>query len=94
MVVSELVTETVRMMGTLSLVLAGIVSLAVIARRFLPLLGQKYQPESPLKHLSTLALTPQCSIALVRAGQETLVLGLTSHSVTLLTKASEEEGAT
>jgi flagellar biogenesis protein FliO len=77
------------MMGTFSLLLAGIVGLAFIARRLLPLLGQRYQPRSSLKHLGTLALTPQCSVALVEAGQETLVLGLTPHHVTLLAKAGQ-----
>jgi flagellar biogenesis protein FliO len=89
----ELTTEMVRMVGAFSLIVAGIVSLAVIARRFLPLLGQRYQPASPLKHLGTLVLTPQCSVALVQAGQEMIVLGLTPQQVTLLTKARKDEEA-
>jgi flagellar biogenesis protein FliO len=86
---SELMTELGRMGGALLLLVAGIVGVALLARRFLPLLGQKYRPEGTLQHLGLLALTPQCSVALVRAGQETLILGLTPHSVTLLTKSGE-----
>jgi flagellar biogenesis protein FliO len=31
-------------------------------------------------------LNPKCSVAMVQAGEETLLLGLTASSVTLLTK--------
>jgi flagellar biogenesis protein FliO len=31
-------------------------------------------------------LNPKCSVALVQAGEETLLLGVTASSVTLLTK--------
>jgi flagellar biogenesis protein FliO len=49
-----------------------------------------------LQHLGFLSLTPQCSVALVRIEREILVLGVTPHAVTLLTKthdpnAKEEE---
>ncbi|MBI3304281.1 MAG: flagellar biosynthetic protein FliO [Deltaproteobacteria bacterium] len=82
-------TEVGQVIGALALVLAGMVGVALLIRRFLPQLGSRYRPAGPLQHLGLLALTPQCSVALVRAGQETLVLGLTPHAVTLLTKAGE-----
>jgi flagellar biogenesis protein FliO len=75
--------------GPLVLVLAGMIAVAILARRFLPTLGRPYRAEGSLQRLGLLALTPQCSVALVRAGQDTLVLGLTPQSVTLLTKAGE-----
>jgi len=40
-----------------------------------------------VQHLGTLPLTPQSSLALVRVYKETLVLGITAQSVTLLAKA-------
>ncbi len=77
---------------SLSFVIAGMVALAFVARRYLPLLGKNFRPRGSLKQLGILALTPQCSVALVQAGEETLVLGLTPHNVTLLTKAGEPIG--
>ena len=79
-------------MLSLAFVIAGMVGLAFVARRYLPLLGKKFRPRGPLKQLGVLALTPQCSVALVQAGEETLVLGLTPHNVTLLAKAGEPIG--
>jgi flagellar biogenesis protein FliO len=84
--------EVMRTLSIFALLLISAASLWLIARRLLPLCGQSQRPESPLRHLGTLPLTPPCSVALVRAGQETLVLGLTSQSVTLLTKINWEKG--
>lgn len=66
--------------------LIGLLGVVAIARRFAPQLGRRLQRAGRLQHLGLLSLTPQCSVALVRIGQETLVLGLTPHAVTLLTK--------
>lgn len=79
-------------MLSLSLVIAGMVGLAFVVRRYLPLLGKNFRPRGPLKQIGILALTPQCSVALVQVGEETLVLGLTPHNVTLLAKAGEPIG--
>lgn len=83
------ISELGRMIGTLFLLLAGVVGVAILARRFLPLNGQRNPRQGPLQPLGLLALTPQCSVALVQAGQDTLVLGLTPQTVTLLTKVAE-----
>jgi flagellar biogenesis protein FliO len=87
--------------GALALVLIGLLGIVAIVRRFAPQLGQRLQRAGRLQHLGFLSLTPQCSVALVRIEREILVLGLTPHVVTLLTKthdsdAEEEErnGAT
>jgi flagellar biogenesis protein FliO len=61
----------------------------ILAQRFFPRLSQRLQSIGKLQTLGMLTLTPQCSVAVVRAGRETLVLGLTPHSVTLLTKTYE-----
>lgn len=74
---------------SVSVVLGGMVLLAIIAWRLSPLFGQKGRQAGSLARLGTLALTPQCSIALVRVGQETLVVGLTPQSVSLLAKMNE-----
>ena len=80
-------TQTV---GTLSLLVIAGVGLAAIAYRLLPAAARRYRADGPLRHLGTLPLSAQCSIALVRAGKETLVLGLTHNAVTLLAKAPPE----
>jgi flagellar biogenesis protein FliO len=87
--------------GALGLVLIGLLGVVAFVRRFAPQLGQRLQRAGRLQHLGVLSLTPQCSVALVRIEREILVLGLTPHAVTLLTKtydldAKEEEhkGAT
>jgi flagellar biosynthetic protein FliO len=80
-------TELGSMISALALVIAAIFGIALLVRRFLPVFAQRSHGEGPLQRLGMLALTPQCSVALVRVGQETLVLGLTTHSVTLLTKS-------
>jgi flagellar biogenesis protein FliO len=74
------------MMSALALVVATVFGVALLVRYFLPVFAQRSGGEGPLQRLGLLALTPQCSVALVRVGQETLVLGLTAHSMTLLTK--------
>ncbi len=68
---------------------SGLSGLGILARRFLPLFSRRSSDPSSLQHLGTLPLTPQCSVALVRIREETLVLGITAQSVTLLTKSSD-----
>ena len=75
------------LIGALTLVLIGMGGVVVLLRRFAPQLGRRLQLADRLQHQGLLSLTPQCSVALVRVGQETLVLGVTPHAVTLLTKA-------
>ncbi|MGE0679675.1 MAG: FliO/MopB family protein [Candidatus Binatia bacterium] len=79
--------------GVLALALVGFLGVVAIVRRFAPQLGQRLQRAGRLQHLGSLSLTPQCSVALVRIEGEILVLGLTPHTVTLLTKA-QDSGAT
>lgn len=76
-------------MSALALVMAAVFGAALLVRRLLPIFAQHSHGEGPLQRLGMLALTPQCSVAVVRVGQETLVLGLTAHSMTLLTKIGE-----
>lgn len=79
-------------MTTVGLVLGGLVFIAILARRLQPLLAQRGGSKGALKHLGTLALTPQCSVSLVQVGKETLVLGLTPQNVSLLAKANALDG--
>ncbi len=58
-------------------------------QRLLPRLKQRVQAAGRLQMLGLLALTPQCSVALVQAGRETLVLGVTTQTVTLLMKTGQ-----
>ena len=77
------------MMSALALVVAAVFGVALLVRRLLPVFAQHSRGDRSPKRLGMLALTPQCSVAVVRVGQETLVLGLTAHNVTLLTKIGE-----
>ena len=68
------------------LLLLSLLAGVYAVQRLLPKLGRRSQAADRLQTLGFLPLTPQCSVALVRVGHETLVLGLTPHAVTLLTK--------
>jgi flagellar biogenesis protein FliO len=75
-------------------VLVSLIGLAFGVRRLLPRFSSGLHSRNRLQSLELLALTPQCSVALVRVGQETLVLGMTPQSVTLLTKVDEANDTT
>jgi flagellar biogenesis protein FliO len=77
--------------GALALALVGLLGVVAVVRRFAPQLGQRLQRAGRLQHLGLLSLTPQCSVALVRVEREILVLGLTPHAVTLLTKTHDPD---
>jgi flagellar biogenesis protein FliO len=62
-------------------------SLSDVIGRWLPFAGRRSGVATALQHLGTLPLTTQSSLALVRVYKETLVLGITPHSITLLAKA-------
>jgi flagellar biogenesis protein FliO len=59
--------------------------------RWFRLAGRRSTAGAALQHLGTLPLTTQSSLALVRVYKETLVLAITPQSVTLLTKAADNE---
>lgn len=69
----------------LILILGGLV---FVASRGSRLLRARQPAEQILTLQSTVALTPQCSVAVVRTAQEELILGLTAHNVTILTKTA------
>jgi len=60
--------------------------------RWLSYPGRRTAPQS-LQPLESVALTAQASVALVRFGNETLVLGVTPHTVTVLAKGAAPSGA-
>jgi flagellar biogenesis protein FliO len=74
----------------LGLLLLGLLIGAYVVPRVLPRLRQRMQAAGRLQMLGHLALSPQCSVALIRVGAETLVLGVTPQSVTLLTKSESD----
>src|SRR5258705_6640635 len=75
------------------LLLVGLLAGIYVIQKFIPHLGQRLRAAEHIKPLGLLTLTPQCSVAVIRAGRETLVLGLTPHAVTLLTKTSDDSTA-
>ena len=64
--------------------------MASLMSRWLPFSRCPAAIGASLQHIGTLPLTAQSSLALVRVYNETLVLGITPQSVTLLTKASAQ----
>jgi flagellar biogenesis protein FliO len=60
-------------------------------RRLMPSFGRRACAGGALEHLASLPLTAQASLALVRLHKETLLLGVTPQSITLLTKGEENE---
>lgn len=72
-------------------VFLDLTQLTSIIVRWLPFAGRPSALGTSLQHLGSLPLTAQASLALVRVYNETLVLGITSQSVTLLTKAANHD---
>ena len=70
--------------------LVGLTRLRALFRRVFPSLGRRSAFGGALEHLGSLPLTAHSSLALVRLYKETLLLGITPQSVTLLSKGSDE----
>jgi flagellar biogenesis protein FliO len=68
------------------LMVIGAAAVALFSRRVGPFFRQRSVRRGLPRHLGTLMLNPKCSVALVQAGPQTLLLGLTAASVTLLAK--------
>jgi len=64
----------------------GAAAVALFSRRLGPFFQHRSARSDFPRHLGTLMLNPKCSVALVQAGEETLLLGVTASSVTLLAK--------
>jgi flagellar biogenesis protein FliO len=83
MIGSDIATPALMVVG------AGVV--ALFARRLGSLFHPKAQRHNLPRHLGSLVLNPKCSVALVQAGSETLLLGVTATTVTLLTRLANSE---
>jgi len=70
----------------------GLSGYAALLQRLLPALRRRGNLGNALEHLGSLPLTAQSSLALVRLQGETLLLGITPQSITLLTKGSVATG--
>jgi flagellar biogenesis protein FliO len=64
--------------------------LRTLLRRFFSGFGRRSVVGGALEHLGNLPLTAHSSLALVRLHKETLLLGITANSITLLSKSNEE----
>ena len=69
-------------------------SLSSVIGRWFSFGGRRPGLGTAVQHLGTLPLTPQSSLALARVYKETLVLGITAQSVTLLTRANADSWRT
>jgi flagellar biogenesis protein FliO len=72
--------------ATLVLMVLGAVVVAVFSKRLRPFFNARPGRRDLPRHLGTLMLNPKCSVAMIQAGQQTLLLGLTAANVTLLAK--------
>jgi flagellar biogenesis protein FliO len=70
----------------------GFTGLGALLRRIFFGLGRRSVFGGALEHLGSLPLTAHSSLALVRLHKETLLLGITSHNITLLSKGNDEAG--
>jgi len=66
----------------------GLSGYAALLQRLVPALRRRGNLGNALEHLGSLPLTAQSSLALVRLQDETLLLGITPQSITLLTKVN------
>lgn len=64
---------------------------AALWQRIVPALRRRAVAGNALEHLGSLPLTAQSSLALVRLHGETLLLGVTAQSITLLTKGDANQ---
>lgn len=70
-----------------SLAAAQFTGLRAWLQRVMKLLRQRRVAGGALEHLASLPLTAQPSLALIRWGQETLLLGITAQNIRLLAKS-------
>ncbi len=68
----------------------GLAWLCAGLRRIVPSLRRRAVLNGMLEHLGSLPLTAHSSLALVRLHNETLLLGITPQSITLLSKGNDE----
>lgn len=61
-------------------------SFSATVQRLIPSLARRKGAAHHLEHLETLPLTANSSVALIRAGKETLLLGITPQGISLLAK--------
>ena len=61
-------------------------SFSAAVQRLIPALTRRKSAGHCLEHLETLPLTAHSSVALIRAGGETLLLGITPQGISLLAK--------
>jgi flagellar biogenesis protein FliO len=73
-------------LATPALMVVGAAAVALFSRRLGPFFQHRSGRSDFPRHLGSLMLNPKCSVAVVQAGAETLLLGVTASSVTLLTK--------
>lgn len=69
----------------------GLRGFSRLLSRLIPSLGPRASAGGALEHLGALPLTTQSSLALIRLHDETLLLGITAQSVTLLTRRRQTE---
>jgi len=63
-------------------------SVSSLLRGFAPLLGARSAVGECVQHVGTLPLTTQSSLAVVRFNNETLLIGITSQTMTVLAKTA------
>jgi len=79
-------TSLIKMISSLLLVLGLILALAYGTRRFLRSRFSRWQTAPLVQVLSTAYLGPKKEISIIEVGQQYLVVGVTPHQISLLTR--------
>lgn len=69
----------------------GLIRINELLRRIFSGLGRRSAVGGALEHVGSLPLTAHASLALVRMREEMLLLGITAHGITLLSKIPDAD---
>ncbi len=79
-------SSLVKMLSSLLIVLGLILLLAYLVRRFLGSRPGRWRSEPMIRQLSTTYLGSKRQISVIAVGQEYLVVGVTPHQISLITR--------
>lgn len=87
----NLTSATLKMVGVLALVLAVLLGLAYLLKKFSPRFGRGGVVGREMDLVAQYPLGPKKILAVVRVGQRLLLLGVTEASINLLTEIDDPE---
>ncbi len=87
----SLTSAALKMAGVLALVLAVLLGLVYLLKKFSPKFGRGALAGREMDLLAQYRLGPKKTLAVVRVGKRLLLLGVTEASINLLTEIEDEE---